>query len=213
MIIDMAGQRFGRWTVLRKAGCDKRRRATWLCRCECGREKAVRGDGLLSGSSNGCKSCASREPATIHGGYGTRIYKVWTAMRQRCGDENCSAFKNYGGRGIAVCPEWDKGFEAFRDWALANGYGKGLSIDRINNDGNYEPNNCRWATRKQQNRNRRDNRLVTVDSVTKTLAEWAELSGLKYDTLYNRLSCGWTPVRAVFAPVVRSGRGFGASDG
>ncbi len=121
-------------------------------------------------------------------------------MRQRCGNENDHAFKYYGGRGVAVCGEWGK-FEAFRDWALASGYRRGLTIDRINNEGNYEPDNCRWATRKQQNRNARSNVHVTINGVTKLLCEWAEDAGINYHTLHSRVNCGWRGERLLVPPL------------
>jgi len=114
-------------------------------------------------------------------------------MRYRCGNKNASRYKNYGGRGIKVCPEWRKDFVVFMDWALNNGYKKGLSIDRIDNDGNYEPSNCRWATVKQQNRNARFNRHIAINGVTKSLCEWAEVAGISRKTLQWRVNNGWHP--------------------
>jgi len=197
--IDMVGQQYGRWVVLRIAGRDKGGEIVWLCRCVCGRERVVKGGSLRRGSSKGCASCAQERNAT-HGGSGTRLYVIWRSMRTRCDVESHPTYKNYGGRGIAVCREWNKSFEAFRDWALANGYKQGLTIDRIDNDGNYEPDNCRWATMKQQNRNARSNIHVTINGITKLLCEWAEVAGIKYITLWRRVNRGWCPERLLSPP-------------
>lgn len=190
-IIDMTGKRIGKWTVLSGAGHDKNRQSLWLCRCECGREVAVNGYNLRRGKSEGCKSCARRLAATKHGGKGTRLYRIWRAMRKRCGDENDKNFKNYGGRGIKACKEWDESFVAFRDWALANGYADDLSIDRIDNDSGYGPENCRWVTSKTQSRNRRNNVHVTIDKITRTIAGWAEIAGISHSVLLKRYNKGW----------------------
>ena len=187
---DMAGRRYGRWTVFERAG-SKHGMATWLCRCDCGQEANVFGNNLRSGKSKGCRSCASREKATTHGGTGTRLHNIWFNMRQRCGNKNHHGYKNYGGRGIRVCAEWDESFGPFRAWAMANGYKSDLSIDRINNDGNYEPGNCRWATSRQQQRNARSNVHVTINGVTKLICEWAEIAGIEYATLLHRVDRGW----------------------
>lgn len=197
--INMIGQRYGRWTVLERAGRNKHKQVTWLCRCECGRERVVVGHDLRSGGSKGCVSCGSRESATTHGGKGTRLYNIWCNLRQRCSNENHPRHKDYGGRGIAVCSEWDA-FEAFRDWAISHGCREDLQIDRINNDGNYEPSNCRWATLKQQARNSRHNVHITINGVTKLLCEWAEIAGINYGTLKRRYQRGRSGVRLLAPP-------------
>lgn len=130
-----------------------------------------------------------KSPNLKHGMFGSRIYSIWANMLQRCNNFKC---KNYGGRGITVCDEW-KTFELFYKWATSNGYTDDLQIDRINNDGNYEPSNCRWVTNKQNMRNYRRNRLVTINGETKTVAEWAEISGLNRDVIKNRLRYNWSP--------------------
>jgi hypothetical protein len=128
-------------------------------------------------------------------------------MRNRCNNNRDGNWDRYGARGITVCPEWNKSFEAFRDWAIANGYTSDLTIDRFpNNDGNYEPDNCRWATRKQQMNNRRVNVLVEINGRVQTVAEWADEYHMLRNTVASRLRGGWDPIRALTEPVDQSKR-------
>lgn len=126
-----------------------------------------------------------------------RLYKIFAHMKERCYDINNKDYHMYGGRGIKICDNWLNDFQAFYNWAMENGYRDDLTIDRINNNDNYDPNNCMWATKKQQARNTRRNRLITINNETKCLAEWCEILNLKYDTVKRRLYRGW-PIKKAF---------------
>ena len=123
---------------------------------------------------------------------GTRLYRTWTDMRNRCNNRKNVHYSRYGGRGIKVCDEWQRSFESFHAWAIANGYSDDLTIDRIDVNGNYEPSNCRWITMSQQQYNKSNKRLVTVNGETKTISQWAECTGIKYDTIWRRVKRGKT---------------------
>lgn len=139
-----------------------------------------------------------------HGGWGTRLYNIWNGMIGRCERSSNPNYKLYGNRGVIVCKAW-KNFEKFKSWALANGYQENLSLDRINNSGNYEPSNCRWVTMKEQENNRGNNRRVIFNGQEKTVSEWAEITGIGVATLFTRFNRGWTAERALSTPVKNRG--------
>lgn len=187
--INMVGWRFGRLTVIGFDGLDNRGAALWRCRCDCGTERTIRGGRLRSGTSKSC-GCLRKELMTTHGGTNTRLYNIWEAMRGRCNNPNNKCYKDYGGRGITVCDEWKSDFTAFRDWALQHGYQDDLSIDRIDNDKGYTPENCRWATAEQQSNNRRNNIVAEIDGQKKTIGQWAHFAGIPGYMLYDRWNKG-----------------------
>ena len=168
----------------------------WLCKCNCGNNTIIPTNKLTSGKTKSC-GCLRKETAkppiiVKHGMSYSRLYKVWKDMKGRCYKPTSKRFSAYGARGIKVCDEW-LSFENFYKWSLSNGYSDDLTIDRINNDGNYEPSNCRWVTMKTQANNRRTNHLLTYKGETHTLKEWAEITGINYNTLVGRINrLGWS---------------------
>lgn len=142
-----------------------------------------------------------QSPCYIHGCTKTRLFKIWSSMRERCYRTKHKYFKDYGGRGITVCDEWKTSFLAFKEWAEANGYADHLTLDRKDGNGNYTPENCRWATMKEQQNNKRSNHLVELNGVSHTITEWSEILGIKKTTIRERLKCGWTDEEALTKPV------------
>ena len=202
-LIDLTGQRFGRLTVIERAENAGNKQIRWLCKCDCGGKVTVRGDHLRSSYvlSCGClnrenTSKRSRKLMTKHGLYYTRLYKTWSNMKDRCCNPKNRSYPRYGGRGITVCEEWLHNFQAFYDWAMANGYRDDLSIDRIDNDKGYSSDNCRWATAEMQLNNVSTNRRVTINGKIMTLKQWCELFKMNYETVRYRLNKGWTPEEA-----------------
>ena len=151
---------------------------------------------MRRGITQSC-GCSHREKAksdnTTHGGTGTRLHHIWLNIRQRCRNKNHPRYEDYGGRGIDVCDEWYDSFVSFRDWSIANGYNDALTIDRINNNDGYRPDNCRWATYSQQARNTRRNHIIEHDGKKLTLIDWAEATGINYSVLSRRINAyGWS---------------------
>lgn len=174
------GKRFGRLTVI-----DHDHGTYWLCECDCGNTRVVRRDQLLSGFTISCDACfreGARERATTHGLSKHPIYKSWDCMKRRCEYPNAVNYGQYGGRGITICDEW-KDFETFYDWSINNGYKPGLSIDRIDTNGDYKPENCRWTDRVTQANNKTNSLRVNFGGETHTVAEWSRILDVPYHRL------------------------------
>ena len=140
-------------------------------------------------------------PNYKHGLRKHRLYRIWSNMKNRCYNPNTRSYERYGGRGITVCDEWKNDFMSFYNWSIANGYRDDLTLDRSNNDGNYTPENCRWATQKQQHNNTSLNKVITIEGVSHTMAEWCEITGINYSTARDRINRGhWDPIKAVTTP-------------
>lgn len=205
---DLTGMKFGRLTVIEKVDHNKCGQWRWRCKCECGNETVVDGPSLTRGLTTSC-GCRSKEVSadncrksfTKHHETGTRLYRIWSGMKKRCYNKNNRDYFLYGARGITICDEWRNSYEAFRDWALANGYHDKLSIDRIDNDQGYYPRNCRWATPKSQANNTRRNRKIEYNGETHNLWKWGEITGLGWSTLKARLDAGWALEAALWIPV------------
>lgn len=162
--------------------------------CDCGKVFNVNKNSI---TSNKTKSCGCFKKETIlnqhikHSLYKHPLFKIWQGIKKRCYNKNCSNFYGYGGRGIKMCDTWQNDFNSFYNWAIENGWRKGLHIDRIDVDGNYEIDNCRFVTQKENNRNRRNTIYITSNNVKKTIGEWSEETGIKYATIKSRFMKGW----------------------
>lgn len=189
--IDLTGQRFGKWTVVDEAARPDSPLTYWNVLCDCGRRSAVPGPAMRRGRSSCCTSCRG----ITHGKSRSPEYEAWHGMRQRCTNPSHKQYADYGGRGINVCDEWDS-FAAFYADMGSRPSGK-HTIERIDNSRGYYPDNCEWATRSQQLRNTRRNRLITFNGKTMCMADWAIELGLHYKTLQNRINRGWTLERAL----------------
>lgn len=192
---DLTGQKFGRLTVLRMIL--KNKRLYCQCQCECGNIKDVRSDSLKNGSIKSC-GCINKK----HGQRHTRLYKVWCSIKTRCFNKNDKSFQKYGAKGITMCKEWKEDFKSFYNWAMVNGYDKDAeymqcTIDRINNKGNYQPDNCRWVNLITQANNKTSNHLIKYQGEVKTIAEWCRELHLNYDLVQQRITrYKWTPEKA-----------------
>lgn len=181
-------------TILKNVGAvgEKDTGIYYLCRCVCGKEINAKGSDLVRGAkkSCGCLRLFMGVPHENHKGYKSRLYKIWGCMKSRCSCQNKSDpnYWNYYLRGIKVCEEWVRSFKSFREWAIQNGYSEKLTLDRKDNDGNYTPSNCRWATRKVQSNNTRRNVMIDYNGKVQSISDWANEFGINQSTLYHRVT-------------------------
>jgi hypothetical protein len=203
--MDLTGKVFGRWTVISFVERDTNRQSKWKCVCLCGEAREVAAGKLLQGKSSSCGCLRDELIASrfrVHGETikGTSEYTSWKSMLQRCSDPNSTNYPRYGGRGITVCDRWKHSFENFLA-DMGRKPSSKHSIEREENEGNYEPANCRWATSKEQSRNRRSNRMLTLNGRVQCLADWADETGLSYKTIQSRLLRGWSEEKTLTTPV------------
>ena len=196
---DISGQRFGKLTVIKRAddyiSTKGKKYVRYECLCDCGNTKCVMASDLKKGATKSC-GCG----IVKHNLKNSRLYREWAGMLSRCRNNNDPRYEHYGGRGIGVCKEWEGNFVSFYDWATANGYDDRLSIDRMDVNGNYCPENCRWADLVTQANNRTNNIKFIIGSSTHTLSEWCKIFSLNYHTIWSRMKKGQDVFTALFRP-------------
>lgn len=201
---DLTGKRFGRLTVVsfsHKSECGKN---YWVCHCDCGKEIITNSSNLITNQSKSCGCLRKKTSSLLHKKHGqseTRLYNVWRAIRSRCLLPNTKSYNRYGGRGIKICKEWYKNFEPFFIWSLKNGYKKGLTIDRIDNNGDYCPENCRWTTVKEQSKNRRNSVFYILNGVKTNLSDLLASTNFPESTYHKRIKSGKVKISEIFKGV------------
>lgn len=207
---NLVGKKYGRWTVISRVqnhvSPSGQSVPMWRCKCDCGNEGTIAGYALRGGRSKSCGCYCNEESSKRlfkHGGKGTRLFTIWSDMKQRCNNKNCKEYENYGGRGIKVCVGWESDFTNFRDWSMNKGYKKELTIDRIDNSKGYCPDNCRWVSMKVQQNNKRNTFMIKLDGEEKSISEWSEITGVKRTTIKQRIKRGWDSKSAAITPVRR----------
>lgn len=191
---DITNKKFNRLTALERVYCNRQKKMAWNCLCECGNYIVATYHQLNSNNTKSC-GCLNNEKVlernTTHNESKTRLYSIWVGMRQRCNNPNKKSYNDYGGRGIRVCSDWDD-YINFKNWAMSNGYSDVLTIERIDPNGNYEPNNCTWISKSEQAKNRTNCNFLTFDGKTQTVSDWARELNISRSTINNRLRKGWT---------------------
>lgn len=207
--MDEIGKKFGRLTIIEDAEDGISPSGTHYrivkFKCECGNIGFARLSDIKKGNTTSC-GCYKDEFFTKHGfdkktSKYKRIYNIYLYIKKRCYNRNCKSYNNYGGRGIIMCKDWFDNFLSFSTWSLNNGYSDNLTIDRINNNGIYEPNNCRWVDMKTQANNKRNNVHITKDGITMNLTQWCHKLGLNYGTYKSRRRAGWNIDKSLFKSV------------
>ncbi len=201
---DLTGQKFGMLTVVQRVEDhvykNGRHDIVYECKCDCGNNKDVLAVHLRSGHTQSCGCYRAKNTSEMrykHGGRDTRLYCIWKNMKARCLNAMHDDYSLYGGRGITICDEWICDYKSFADWANGCGYTDALTLDRMDVNGNYCPENCRWVTQKEQCNNTRRNIFVEIDGNTHTLKEWCEKLSLNYGTVSSRVRRGWSPQDAI----------------
>lgn len=198
----MIGKKFGKLTVLKELPERKHGKIIYQCKCDCGNITNVQGTMLRNGNTKSC-GCLRYEPSNIkHGKCNTKLYTTWKNIKQRCYNKNYNRYIDYGGRGIAVCQEWLHDFNCFYNWAINNGYQENLTIDRIDNNKGYSPENCRWVDIKTQCNNTRRNVRLTYNNKTQTIAQWGHELNVSVDKISARHRAGWTDKECLFGKEV-----------
>lgn len=185
--VDLTGQKFGYLTVLRFDENSENKRTKWICSCKCGNLTSVQTQQLKSGKTISCGCRRYETKNQKHGMKKTRIYSIWCGMKKRCYQKNDKTYKRYGETGISVCDEWKNDFMSFYNWSIQNGYADDLTIDRKNNNLGYSPENCRWATKEEQQNNKTNNVIIDHDGESKTLAEWCRIMNQPYSRIHDRM--------------------------
>lgn len=196
---NLQNMKFDKLTALKIVGYSKCGSAIWLCQCACGNFIKITASALKNDRPHSCPHCknvAFWSKKQTHHESTSRLYEIYYNMKKRCENENAINYHNYGGRGIKVCEEW-KEYLPFSQWAKANGYSDNLTLDRIDNNGNYCPENCRWVTYKEQANNTRVNRVICFNDQSHTLTEWSVITGIKKTTIHQRLKRGWSVEKAL----------------
>lgn len=204
-VCNLAGKKFGKLYVIKKVGTNKSGRALWECLCDCGNTCIKHSQYIQTGRAVSCGCWArqiERDANLIHGFNNTRLYSIFRGMYKRCYIKSNRAYKYYGGRGITICDDWLNDRSKFFLWAISNGYSDDLTIQRVDNDKGYSPDNCTWVTNKEQQNNKRSNYNVTYKGITHTVAEWEDILGMNHNTLRSRLSkYHWSIDKAIETPV------------
>lgn len=185
-IDDISGQKYGMLTIEKYVGKNKSGNSMWKCKCDCGNVRIFPKPYFRNSKILNCGCNINGK--SMHGMTGTRLYIIWRGMKERCFNPNCNTYKDYGARGISICQEWIDDFMNFYNWSMANGYSDDLTIDRINNGGDYKPSNCRWTTKLTQANNKRNNRYIEYNGKNQTIAQWSRETGIKSATINNRLN-------------------------
>lgn len=202
---DLTGRTFGKLYVIELSHMDDRHRSYYKCHCECGNEKIIKGQSLLNGDTKSC-GCAQYSGRKLHPSrddcpFDTRLYGIWAHMISRCYNPKDVAYSRYGELGLGVCDEWRNDVHEFMKWAMSNGYDGKLTLDRRDNSRGYSPDNCWFKTAFEQNRNRKNNRIIDIDGETKLLVDWCAIYNIGYSTVIRRINTGWSEKDAITIPV------------